>query len=347
MRARKVPLGCRPALRHFGAERIAMDFFQTLEAGMDEQLAHYLSNTAATLCAIIAPAVASGVVIYVMLIGYAILRGDASVTLHSSIWKVVKWSLIASVALSAGGFNTYVVGGLNGIETALFQATTGAVGGGALLDGCLAQYIALFNQLLQNVQTNGMGLFPNVAVCFAILLLAIASFVFFGFAACMFMLARVAEVLVIALGPAFIATLIFPPLQRFADTWLSAALNTVIVKVLSGIILAISTLFLKLTVEKVSGAFDTTSVLMDCLRILLLSVSLGAIFGYLPMLAAQLVGGAPLPHVTFPRISRRGGGLPGGSPSQASGGELYAARNQPFASTVPLYRRNVLTHLNR
>ena len=326
-----------------------MDFFESLEQGMDQQLAHYLSNTAASLCAIIAPAVAAGVVIYIILIGYATIRGEASDSLHSAMWKSMKWAMVAAVALSAGGFNTYVVGGLNGIEASLFQATTGALNGGQLLDDCLAQYISLFNQLVQNVQTNGMGIFPNVAVCFAILLLAVASLVFFGLAVCVFMLAKVAEVLVIALGPAFIATLIFPPIQKFADAWLSAALNTVIIKVLAGILLAISTTFLTGIVKSVSGSFDTTAVLMDCLKILLLSVSFGAILGYLPMLAAQLVGGAPLPHVALPRFVRRGGGSPqtnsGGA--SASGGTVQQTRNLPFSNSVPAYRRNVIGNLTR
>lgn len=325
-----------------------MDFFTSFEQGLNEQLAQYLSGTASALCAIIAPVVGMGIVIYIILIGYAIMRGDASDTLHSAVWKAVKWSLVAAVALSAGGFNTYVVGGLNGIEASLFQATTGAVGGGQLLDNCLSAYIDLFNQLVQNTQTNGMGIFPNVAICFAILLLAIASLIFFGLATCVFMLAKVAEVLVIALGPAFIATLIFPPLQRFADAWLSAALNTIIIKVLAGIILVISTLFLKTMVQKVSGSFDTTAILMDCLKILLLSVSFGAIFGYLPMLSAQLVGGAPLPHVALPRLGGRGGSRRGGegTASSASGGSVQQGRNLPFSNSVPAYRRNVIGNLN-
>lgn len=325
-----------------------MDFFASFEAGIDAQLAQYLSGTASTLCSIIAAPVAAGIVIYVILIGYAIMRGEASDSLHSAMWKVVKWSLVAAVALSAGGFNTYVVGGLNGIEASLFQAMTGASGGGKLLDDCLIEYMKLFNQLVQNVQTNGMGIFPNVAVCFAILLLALGALAFFGLAVCVFMLAKVAGVLVIALGPAFIATLIFPPIQRFADAWLSAALNTVIIKVFAGIILTMSTLFLQAIVKRVSENFDTTAVLMDCLKILLLSVSFGAIFGYLPMLSAQLVGGAPLPHGTMPRITRGHGPFSQAAvSSQTTGGGISQSRNLPFSNSVPAYRRNVIGNLNR
>lgn len=324
-----------------------MDFFQSLEAGMDERLAFYLSGTAANLCAIIAPVVGAGIAIYIMLIGYAMLRGEASDSLPRSFWKIIQWSVVAAVALSAGGFNTYVVGSLNGIESALFQATTGASNGGQLLDDCLGQYIDLFNQLVQNVQTDGVGLIPNVAVCFAILLLAIGALIFFGLAVCVFMLAKVAEVLVIALGPAFIATLIFPPIQRFADAWLSAALNTVIIKVLAGIILSISTLFLQNMVQQVSGNFETTAVLMDCLKILLISVAFGAIFGYLPMLSAQLVGGAPLPHIVMPRIVNQGGVPQASTRSEQSGGSLQPSHNLPYPGLVPIYRRNVMANLNR
>jgi type IV secretion system protein VirB6 len=323
-------------------------FFESFEAGVDEQLSHYLNGTAATLCSIAAPVVAAGVVIYIMLIGYAIIRGEASDSLHSALWKTVKWSLVAAVALSAGGFNTYIVGSLNGLETSLFQAATSASGGGQLLDKCLTEYIKLFNQLVQNVQADGMGLFPNVAVCFAILLLALGSLIFFGLSVCVFMLAKVAEVLVIALGPAFIATLIFPPLQRFADAWLSAALNTVIIKVLAGIVLTISTTFLGEVVKDVAGSFDTTAVLMDCLKILVLSVAFGAIFGYLPMLSAQLVGGSPLPHVAIPRIGQGSGRQHDNrEPTSFRGGQIQQDRSQPLYPTVPIYRRNTMSNLNR
>lgn len=325
-----------------------MDFFESFEAGMDEKLSQYLSGTASSLCAIIAPAVAAGIVIYIILIGYAIIRGEASDSLHSALWKTVKWSLIAAVALSAGGFNTYIVGSLKGLEAALFEAMTGTMGGGALLDRTLQSFVELFNELVQNVKADSMGLLPNFAVCFAILLLALGCFVFFGLAVCVFMLAKVAGVLVIALGPVFISTLIFPPIQRFADAWLSAALNTIIVKVLAGIVLTISTLFLKAIVDQVSGHFDTTAVLMDCLKIMVMSVSFGAIFGYLPMLSAQLVGGSPLPHVAMPRLNQ---GAPQrqseNQPTSFSGGQIQQDRSLALYGGIPVYRRNVIGNLTR
>lgn len=325
-----------------------MNFFESFEAGMDEQLTFYLSGTASTLCSLAAPVVAAGVVIYIILIGYAIIRGEASDSLHSALWKTVKWSLIAAVALSAGGFNTFIVGSLKGLEEGLFQATTGAIGGGQLLDQSFQAFINLFNQLVENVKADGVGVFPNVAVCFAILLLALGCFVFFGLAVCVFMLAKVAGVLVIALGPVFIATLIFPPIQRFADAWMSAALNTVLVKVLAGIVLAISVLFLKRTVQEVSGHFDTTAVLMDCLKIMVMSVSFGAIFGYLPMLSAQLVGGSPLPHVAMPRLNQ---GAPQrqaeNQPTSFSGGQIQQDRSLALYGGIPVYRRNVIGNLTR
>ena len=157
-----------------------MNFFENFEQGIDQQLAQYLSNTAASLCAVVAPIVAAGVVIYVMLIGYAIIRGEAQDSLHSAMWRTVKWSLIAAAALSAGGFNIYIVGGLNGIESALFQATTGASDGGQLLDKTLSAYIDLFNQLDQNLNSNGMNPFPNFLVLVGILLIAVGSLIFFG-----------------------------------------------------------------------------------------------------------------------------------------------------------------------
>ena len=324
-----------------------MDFFASFEQGMDQQLGHYLSATAASLCALIAPAVFAGLTIYLILIGYAVMRGEHSASLMSSLWKVVKWAIICAAGLSAGGFNTYIVGGLSGIEATLFQATTGSTGGGALLDSCLSAYIGLFNQLIQTA--NSGGPVPNLLLIAAILLLAAGSLIFFGLAVCVFILAKVAGVLVIALGPAFIATLLFPPVQRFADAWLSAVLNTIILKVLAAMVLAISTLFLSGVVNRVTGGFDQTAVLMDCLKILLLSVGFGFLFAYLPMLSASLVGGAPMPSLQFQGPPARPGGKSQARDTGAgrTGGTIGQKMAYPVPNALAAYRRNVISHLTR
>lgn len=329
-----------------------LHFLENFEQGMDAKLTHYLSGTISSLCAILAPVVATAIVVYVMLIGYAVMRGEAQDSLHASMWKVVKWSIIASVALSVGGFNTYIAGSLNGLEAALFQATTGSSNGGQLLDQTLSYYLDLFMKLNENISSGPVGVFPNVPVLLAILFLAASAIVFFGFAVCVFMLGKVAGVLVIALGPAFIVTLTFPPIQRFADAWLSAALNTIIIKVLAGMVLAISTLFLKSLAAHVLGNFDETSILINMLEILILSVAFGFILGYIPMLSASLVGGSPMPHLTLPRLqlpqSRQqpsSSAAPNGGSIRQGGGSGGGSRNAASAPTVAAYRRNVIAYL--
>ncbi|WP_140987174.1 type IV secretion system protein [Asticcacaulis tiandongensis] len=335
---------------------MAIHFLESFENGMDSQLAGFVSSTVANLCAILAPVVAAGIVIYIMLIGYAVMRGEAKDSLHSSVWKVVKWSLVAGVALSAGSFNTYIVGGLHGIESGLLQATTGATNGGQLLDATLNQFLELGKKLLEHMQADSFGgVLPNFGVAICVLILAIATCIFFGFAVCVLMLGKVAGVLVIALGPAFIVTLIFPPIQRLADAWLSAAMNTIIIKVLAGMILAISTLFLQKVTENIVTHFDETALFMDMLQILILSVAFGFILGYIPMLAASLVGGSPMPHISAPRLPRFNRRSPSGS-SQGGGGSMQPAggnasrqsgRNSTSGGAVPAYRRNAIRYLNK
>ncbi|MFP1133123.1 type IV secretion system protein [Asticcacaulis sp. W401b] len=342
--------GISPQRRNGGLGEMEQHFLEGFERGMDLRLAQYLSSTIANLCTILSPVVASAIVIYIILIGYAVMRGEAQDSLHASVWKVVKWSLVSAVALSAGGFNSHIVGGLNGLETALFQATTGAQSGGALLDATLSSFIELFKKLNENMKSDGMGIIPNFVIVIAVLILSVATLVFFGFAVCVFMLGKVAGVLVIALGPAFLATLIFPPVQRFADAWLSAALNAILIKVLGGMVLSISTLFLSGVVDAVVANFDATSIAVNVIEVLILSVAFGFILGYLPMLAAQLVGGSPMPHLTAPRIrlGRRS------KPAQHEGGALHqtsapshpSATSLPASPATPVFRRNVLENLN-
>jgi type IV secretion system protein VirB6 len=326
-------------------------FFENFEAGMNAQLTHYISDTAASLCAVIAPVVAAGIAIYIILIGYAIMRGDAQDSLHSAMWKVVKWSLVAGAALSIGGFNSHIVGGLNGIESGLFQATTGSMNGGQLLDSTVTQFFDLFKKLNDNMKSSNLG-FPDLGIVVSVLLLSVATLIYFAFATCVFMLGKVAGVLVLALGPAFIATLIFPPIQRFADAWLSAALNTVIIKVLAGMVLAISTVFLRKIVGEVATNFDNTSLFINIIEILILSATFGFILGYIPMLSASLVGGSPMPHLNAPRIrlpqrksSKTQTSQSGGSMQRTGAAATEASRNAPAIPAHPAYRRNSIANL--
>ena len=94
-------------------------------------------------------------------------------------------------------------------------------------------------------------------------------------------------------------------------------------------------------------ALDFYSAVMDCLKVLLLSVAFGFIFGYLPMLSAQLVGGAPLPNVALPRLPGRQRSSQPQSRSSQGGGQIQSGRNAPSPIGPPMYRRNVIGNLNR
>jgi type IV secretion system protein VirB6 len=77
---------------------------QTLEAGVDTLLTGYVTAKSAAVSAAIAPVALTGVTIYVLLMGFAIMRGEAHDSLQTFLWRSAKIAFIAGLALSAGEF---------------------------------------------------------------------------------------------------------------------------------------------------------------------------------------------------------------------------------------------------
>jgi len=187
----------------------------SLETGVDTLLNNYVTTKSAAVSAAIAPVALTGVTVYVILMGFAIMRGEAHDSLHTFLWRSFKIAFVAGVALSAGEFQNSVIGFVQGIQDGLTQALSGAPTLGALIDNVEQPYIAL-QAALWDQATPSFGL-PSFSLIFAAVLVAIAQFVLFIIAFGMYLLAKIALALVLAVGPAFILCAMFPATQRFAE----------------------------------------------------------------------------------------------------------------------------------
>jgi len=261
--------------------------FQAFEPAytfIDGKLDAFLNTDASNVIAEVAGPMRAALVLYVLLYGFAILRGAISEPIVDFAVRSLKLTVIYLLATTVA-YSSWVT-------TPLFQtmpnALSQALGGAASTDPGAA-----FDQFFARAAYLGekIGATANVTNP-APWLEAGAVDVIGGLAAALgfgvVIVAKVSLALIIALGPVFIGCSLFDVSRRFFFGWLSQAVNYI---VLMALILAVFQMILSLVAQQ-WGSIDGQDPAAGGLLFIVLSV-LGAIFFLqTPAIAAGIVGGA-------------------------------------------------------
>lgn len=327
-----------------------MGIATAIETAIDGLLNTFVASKSAALCSALVPVAITGVTIYIMIIGYAVIRGEAHDSLHTILWKLFRISMIAGVALSSGEFQGTIVDGINGIQGVFVQAFGNATTIGGLVDNMAQPYDDLGQQLWSEAVT---GFWPNFSLLVAAGMVAIAQAFLFIIGLGMYLLAKVALALVLAVGPAFIFCAMFPATQKFTESWFGQALNFVFLNVFIGASISMLTSFASQFAAHIQGNVGNTAIMKDTMALLLVSCSLGVVMLNLNTIASALSGGASISGVgreLARYIMNRGasgpktGGGGGFIQGQTGGGSSTGAAS---GSSQLLYQRNVIDNIRR
>jgi type IV secretion system protein VirB6 len=306
-----------------------------LETAVDTLLANYVTAKSAAVSAAIAPIALTGVTVYVLLMGYAIMRGEAHDSLHTFVWRSAKIAFVAGLALSAAEFQSSVIGLVEGIQGALTQALSGAPTLGVLIDDVERPYIALQTALWDQSLPTGIQILPSFSLIFAAVLVALAQFVLFIIAFGMYLLAKVALALVLAVGPAFILCAMFPATQRFAESWLGQALNFALLNVLIAASIAMLTQFASDFAGRMVGQIDAISILTDVGALLMATCAMGVVLLNLERLASALAGGVAIQGIGRDIGRALSGRLAVSSGQPRLGGQIQGGSRGRAAPSLP------------
>ena len=286
---------------------------------VDARLDSFLSDSASRMQSEVSGPLRAALVLYVMLYGFAILRGRISEPMMDFAVRSVKLALIGAL-VTTSAYGHWIADPLfHGLPNTLAHSIAGSPSGdaGAAFDQFFGRAAYLGQKAADDASAvNWLPLIVSGAV-FAVGALAAAL----GFAIAM--LAKVALALLVALGPAFIACSLFEATRRYFFGWLSQAVNYL---VLFALIIAIFQLVLAVVADqwtRIDGQDPVVGGLMFiglCL--------LGAIFFLqTPAIAAGIAGGASLGLADFGNAVSVG--LGGGAPfrvSSAAGGRPQTPR---------------------
>lgn len=266
-----------------------MGFFQTFWTWMNGELASYIGASTARLAGILEPAVVSLGAVYLMVWGYLMLSGRLEEPVTAGLKRILTLAIVLGVGLHLWLYNSVVVDTFYNAPAQLAAQVVGASDPVQTLDAIWSQGGEVASRLYTHggIMPSGWGFDLAAMVVWALVgLLCIYT---------MFLLAlsSVALSVLLALGPLFIATLLFDSSHRLLFAWLSQLANYALITILT---VMVASLMLQLVASyarqtaSLGSAIDT----VDALDLLLVTVLVFLFMRQIMPIAAGLAGGVAL-----------------------------------------------------
>lgn len=292
--------------------------FGPVYAFIDGRLDAFLGEGARRVIAEVSGPLRLALVLYVLLYGFAILRGAISEPVIDFAVRSLKLAFVFMLVTSGGYANWVTQPLFHTLPDTLARAVAGSNSGdaGTAFDAFFHRAGYLGQKAAQEASlANWLPLVVSGAV---FVFGALAAALGFGIV----ILAKVALALLVALGPIFIACALFEATRRYFFGWLSQAVNYL---VLFALIIAMFQLVLALIGDR-WATIDGQDPVVGGLIFIALCL-LGAIFFLqTPAIAAGIAGGASVGLADFGNaLSGRGGG---GARTAAVGGDRGFAAPQ-------------------
>ncbi|HEM7803359.1 type IV secretion system protein [Burkholderia cenocepacia] len=227
----------------------------TLENGMHT----YVSDASSALSSALVPVATTGVLIWVLAYGMAVIRGEAHEPVPAFAWRGMKVVITLAFALSAGLYQSQVVtavsetttGVAQAIQAAAVRTGAGNVGCGSVeqaseasehavgiyrtLDCYDRQLNLVVDAYFDKATHEGLsmsGIVAGIGDLACGLVAAFGGAIFLMVLGVEVMMARMLLDLVLALGPMFIACGAFSPTVRFFEAWTAKLVNYALLQVL-------------------------------------------------------------------------------------------------------------------
>src|ERR1700722_9124966 len=287
-----------------------MGFFATFAAWLNGQLAAYIGDNTARLASILEPAIVTVATIYVMAWGYLHLTGKIEEPVLTGLKRIGLLALILGVGLRLWLYNTVIVDTFYNAPAQLAAAVIGSPDPVGTIDTIWDRGGTVAGILWDRGSTFSFDIGFRVAAvlvwCLIGLLCVYAMF--------LLALSNIALAVLLALGPLFIALLLFETTKRFFEAWIAQlatyALITVLTVMVAALLLQIVLSYATQTAARGSGLFT-----VDVLHMLLVAALVLLVLRQIMPIAAGLAGGISLNSFGFVSRSLSGAGRSVSKPS--------------------------------
>lgn len=264
-----------------------MDFFQTFWTWLNGELASYIGDNTARVASILEPAVVTLGTVYVMIWGYLQLTGRIEEPFVAGVKRVMTLAIILGVALHLWLYNTLLVDTFYNAPTEFAAAIVGASDPVQTIDAIWNAGGAVADQLFRDGASWHFGYaLAGLVVWLIVGLLCVYT---------MFLLAlsSVALAVLLALGPLFVAFLLFDTTRRFFEAWLAQLANYALITILTVMVAALM-LHLVQSYAQQTQALGTAIRTVDAINMILATVLVFLFLRQVMPIAGGLAGGVAL-----------------------------------------------------
>ncbi len=307
-----------------------MGFFQTFWSWLNAVLSGYIGTNTARVAGILEPAIVTAATVYVLAWGYLMMAGRLEDPLLAGLKRILTVALVLGVAIHLWLYNTVIVNSFYQAPTEFAAAILGATDPVKSIDaiwdrgGTVAE--VLWTDGSSQSMVGAAGYYIVGAVIW-VLIGVLCIYTMFLIA-----MASIASAVLLALGPLFVAMLLFDGTRSWFWAWIGQLANYALVTVLTVLVAA---LLLQLVQSYCTqtAALGPNLKLVDSLNMLLMAMLVFLFMRQVLPIAAALAGGASL--TTFNATSRLGAyGLRSLSSSQVA--RATRARAATFATEAAL-----------
>jgi type IV secretion system protein VirB6 len=272
-------------------------FYSHTFSDLNTALSTYVGDTAANIISQFSSVAYTMLTIYVILWGWTMLRGMISEPVTDGMARIIRLTIIVSIAINIGIYNTALGNFLWQTPDALASAVVGSGYDGTstvqFLDQLMSQMYDLGDAYWQKANaSSGMLPIPDMgllAIAIAVWCIGVAAT---AYAAFLLALSKCMLAIILGVGPIFVLGLMFEGTKRFFEAWMGQALNFVFVVLLAaaGVNLILTILQHYLTDATTAGVLADPSV-SQALPAIAISIIGFLVLMQVPSVASGLAGG--------------------------------------------------------
>jgi len=296
-----------------------MGFFATFWTWLNGQLASYIGTNTARVAEALEPAIVTLATVYVMVWGYLQLTGRIDEPFVTGLKRLLTLAAVLGGAVHLWLYNSLIVDTFYQAPARLAAAVVGAPDPVAVVDaiwnrgGAVAGY--LFN--------NG-GFFKDIGCYIAGATVWVLVGLLCVYTMFLIALSSIALAVLLALGPLFMALLLFEATRRYFEAWLAQLANYALITILTVLVAALLLQIVESYADQ-TAARGTAIVTVDALNMVLIAVLVFLLMRQVMPISAALAGGIALN--SFGTVSRLiGWGMRTGMGATRTAGRLAVAK---------------------
>ncbi|MGA2024929.1 MAG: type IV secretion system protein [Steroidobacteraceae bacterium] len=266
-----------------------MGFFQTFWSWLNATLAGYIGNNTARVAAALEPAIVTLATIYLMGWGYLQLTGRSEEDVGAGIRRIVVLALVLAVALHLWLYNALIVDTFYAAPAQLAGAVIGSADPVGTIDAIWQQGGAVAEQLWDKgaVYNSDIGYYLAGGIVW-ILIGTLCVYAMF-----LISLSSIACAVLLAIGPLFIAMLLFESTRRYFEAWIAQLSTYALISILTVLVAALLLQIVESYAAQ-TAARGTAILTVDALDMVLVSALVFLLMRQIMPIAAGLGGGLAL-----------------------------------------------------